>query len=397
MPQPIFDFDTVIPRRGTDSYKWDYTHEMLGAPDVLPLWVADMDFASPQPVLDALHQRVEHGVFGYTAKGPGYYASVRNWLDRRHGWNVEEPWIANMPGVVAALRLAVDVFSQPGDNIIVQPPVYYPFFKVVKDNGRNILENPLQWTGSRYEMDFQQLETQLKKGAAMFILCSPHNPVGRVWERWELEALSALCLQYGTLLVSDEIWADLVFPGSQHICAANLNPDSAANTITCVAPSKTFNLAGLTTSSVIIPDAGKMRRYKHAIATQDLGLGNILGMTAMRASYDHGEPWLEALLEYLQATIAWVREFLAAQHPHVGWLEPEATYLLWLDLRYLGLDETELRDAFYRRARAGVHLGSKFGTGGPGFVRVNIAAPRSLIQEGFEEIGRALRFLEASV
>lgn len=394
MRQSTFNFDTVIPRRGTESYKWDYTDKMLGAPDVLPMWVADMDFASPEPVLAALHQRVNHGVFGYTAKGPGYYAAVRNWLQRRHGWSVSDDWIANMPGVVAALRLAVDVFSNPGDNIIVQPPVYYPFFKVIKENGRNILENPLQWDGRRYVMDFQQLEQQLQKGASMLILCSPHNPVGRVWERWELEKLSRLCVQHGTLLVADEIWADLVFPGAKHVCVADLSPEAAANTMTCVAPSKTFNLAGLTTSSVIIADAAKMRRYQQAIATQDLGLGNILGMTAMQAAFDHGEPWLQELLLYLERNVAWAKDFLARQHPRVGWIEPEATYLLWLDLRYLGVTELQLKEAFYERARAGVHMGSKFGTGGEGFVRVNIAAPRSLVEEGFAEISRGLTYLE---
>jgi len=391
---PSTPFDEVIERRGTDSFKWDYTKQMLGASDVIPLWVADMDFRAPQPVLDALHQRVEHGIFGYTGRGDSYHQAIQDWLQQRHGWPVEKDWIAHMPGVVASLRLAVDAFTEPDERVIVQPPVYYPFFRVVENSGRRIVENPLHYDGHRYVMDFTDLESKLQQGAAMLILCSPHNPVGRVWTRSELQQLSSLCSQYGTLLVSDEIWADLVLPGHTHHCVANLDQESAENTITCIAPSKTFNLAGLTTSCVIIPDPKKAEHFKKEASAQEYGLGNVLGMTAQEAAYRHGGPWLDQLIGYLAETKDWVKDYLTPLHPQLHWIEPEATYLLWLNLNYLQASTAEMRDAFYHQTRAGVHMGSKFGDQGSGFVRVNIAAPRQIIREGAGEIHKALTILE---
>ena len=392
MAEQAFDFERVIARKGTESFKWDYTEAMLGAEDVLPLWVADMDFESPPAVIEALQKRVSHGVFGYTAHGHALRQSLITWLKERQNWDVSSDWVSFMPGVVAALRLAVDTFTDPGDKIIVQPPVYYPFFQVIEDNDRQIMENPLLLRNGRYEMDFASLEECLQAGARMFVLCSPHNPVGRVWNRSELGRLSELCLEYDTIVVSDEIWSHLIFDG-MHIPLASIGPETAANTITCVAPSKTFNLAGLTTSSVIIPDPAKQRRYEKAIQEHDLGLGNVLGMTAMQSAYEQGSPWLDSLLGYLAGNITYVKDYLAHNHPEVGWIHPEATYLLWLDLRNSAADEELLRQAFYRDAKLGVHMGSKFGVGGAGFVRLNIASPRSILEDAMRRWSQAMDVL----
>jgi len=386
-----YDFDTVIDRSNTSCEKWDGVEERFGVPDLHAMWVADMDFKAPPELIEVLRQRVDHGIFGYTGRFSPYYDSIIKWVKRRHGWEIDKDWITFSPGVVPALSMALLAFTQPGDKVLVQPPVYYPFFSVIDGRGRTILENPLKFENGRFSMDLEDLERKIDPSVKVLFLCSPHNPVGRVWTREELERLAQICLENDIIIVSDEIHSDIVFKGSIHIPMASISEEIAKRTITCISPSKTFNIAGLSTSAVIIPDARIRENYKRVLDFLHIDGGNVFGTLALEACYKYGEPWLEELLAYLERNLDFTERFLAANLPEISLLRPEGTYIPLLDCRKLNMTGHQLQEFLVRKAGVALDGGDWFGTGGEGFARINIATPRSLVQEGLEKISKAVR------
>jgi cystathionine beta-lyase len=385
-----FDFDRIIPREGTDAVKLEWRKRLFGREDILPMWVADMDFAVPPFVSEALKERAKHPIYGYSVLSESYFETIRGWQKRRMGWEIDKEWILFSPGIVTALNLLVETFTGPGDQIIVQPPVYFPFFWAVEKNGRTLLHNQLIEEKNRYFIDFDDLEQKAKAGAKMLILCSPHNPVGRAWTREELERLGEICLEYGLLIISDEIHGDLLMPGQKHVPFASLSEDLAMNTITCIAPSKTFNLAGLFTSSIIIQN--EAMRDKFRVTQERIHLSpNIFGMVATQAAYSHGDDWLEQALSYIKQNAGVVERAFRERLPEVKVSPLESTYLMWLDIRGLGLADDEVGKILVEKAGVGLSPGKMFGPGGEGFQRMNIGCPRSILEEATERIINALK------
>ncbi len=383
-------FDRVIDRTGTESLKWAYPRRVLGVGDALPMWVADMDFESPPAVVEALRRRVDHGVFGYPLVPPAFYEAAIGWLERRHGWPVRKDWMAMTPGIVAALNYCVRAFTRPGDPVIIQTPVYHPFYHAIERNGRRVVRNPLRFDGRRYAMDLEDLRTRIDAPGRMLILCSPHNPVGRVWTREELEALGRIAVERDLLVVADEIHHDLVYRGHRHHVFASLAPELAQQTITCMAPSKTFNVAGLATSAVAAANPDLLGKLKEEGERSGFDLGNALGIVAFEAAYRHGEAWLEELLPYLEGNIDLLETFVAERLPGVRFVRPEGTYLALLDCRGLGIEPVELNNHFLNRCRVYFTDGRIFGEEAAGFVRVNFGCPRSVLREALERVERAL-------
>lgn len=386
------NFDIKINRLNTASVKWDCCEQLFGSADVIPMWVADMDFMAPMPVIAALQDRVRHGVFGYVAIPPAFYKIIADWLWSRHRWQIDQEWLMFSPGVVAGLCLLIRCFSEPGDNIIIQPPVYHVFSEIITSNNRRVVHNTLQLTVDSYTIDFVDLEQKLAAGAKMLIFCSPHNPVGRVWTQAELLHVGELCMQYNTLLISDEIHADLVYSGHSHIPTATAAKDFLANTITCASPSKTFNLAGLQTAYFIIPDPALRKKYHHELHSAELFFPNSFGITALEAAYTDAEcvDWLAELLVYLQRNLKMVTDFVRQHIPQIKIIPLEGTYLLWLDCQALGMSAAELTHFFRREAKVGLDAGSKFGPGGEGFVRMNIACPQQTLKAALDRIAVAM-------
>ncbi len=378
------NFDRVIDRRKTESIKWNYFED-----DVLPMWVADMDFQSPSAVIEALRDRVEHGVFGYGGPPEGTREAICGHLKRRHSWEVAPPKIHFISGVVTGFTHAIYSLTDPGDTVLVQTPAYPPFLAAPESTGRQIIINELiQDADGRYGVDYDDFEAKIASGVSLFILCNPHNPTGRVFRREELEHMAEICLRHGTLICSDEIHSDLTFPGEQHIPIASLSREIAQHTVTYFAPSKTFNVAGFSTS-VYVADNPEMQKTLSQSMRLLLGHPNILGLHAARAAYQHGGPWLEALMAYLQANRDFLADFVAAELAGVRMWTPEATYLGWLDCRGLGLDCSP-QDFFLDQARVGLNDGADFGAAGEGFVRLNFGCPRALLENGLNRIKTAL-------
>ncbi|MBP2653197.1 MAG: pyridoxal phosphate-dependent aminotransferase [Firmicutes bacterium] len=384
-----FDFDQIIERQGTGAEKWDGRENIFGSEDLLPMWVADMDFASPPEVVTALTARAAHGIYGYPLRGDGFYQAAIDWLKRRHGWNVNRDWINSAPGVVSAISIALQAFTSPGDKVLIQPPVYPGFFSAVQKSGRNLVLNPLRQEGRRYVIDFADLEAKLASGVKLFVLCSPHNPVGRVWTKEELVTLGELCLKHGTLVVADEIHSDLVFLRKRHIPFASLSPEFAAIAVTCVSPSKTFNVAGLATALTVIAESRMRARYESVLKAMHVEECNIFGITALEAAYRHGEAWLDSLLIYLETNADFLVSFLRQRNCGIEVEKPEATYLAWLDCRSLGLKGANLPEFFASKAKVGLSDGRRFGE--QGFMRLNFACPRALLEEGLERIEAAIK------
>ncbi|GAB6138483.1 MalY/PatB family protein [Halanaerobaculum tunisiense] len=383
----MYDFDQVIDRKNTNSLKWDkYNGE-----DILPMWVADMDFESPPQVKDALANRVDHGVFGYAGDYDQYYKAIVNWMEQRQQWQIKKDWISISPGVVPALNMLVRSLTNPGDKVIIQPPVYYPFYQVVENNGCHVVENPLQFTGQQYQMDFSDLEQKIDNRVKLLILCSPHNPVGRVWTREELNKLGEICIENDILVIADEIHSDLILPGNEHTVFASLAEEFAQNCVVCNAPSKTFNLAGIQTSNIIIPNAQLRHLFETALESNGLGRPNVFAIPALQAAYNHGQEWLDELLVYLQANLEFLQDYIAENIPQIKVIEPEGTYLFWLDFRQLGLDDKQIKRLLFKDARLILNPGDIFGEQGRGFQRINIACPRSLLKEGLERLNRAVK------
>ena len=380
-----YDFDKVINRADTNCVKYDLRQQVFGNPDVLPMWVADMDFETPDFVRKAVIERAEHPVYGYHFKDEAYFESIKGWLARRHHWGVEQEWMSFTPGVVCGFTMAVLAFTQPGDEIIIQPPVYPPFYHAVTSQGRKLVYNSLVNREEGYELYYVQLVEQAKT-AKMLILCNPHNPVGRCWTRNELLFLGEICMKNNLLVVSDEIHCDLVLPGYRHQPFASLDKEFAQRSITFHAASKTFNLAGLATSTAIIPNEGLRKIYNNYVNNLEAHLGNIFGKVATQTAMNNGDEWLGQLLDYVQGNIDYVSEYLKTHLPKVAFHKPQATYMMWLDFNGFGYSEEELWRKMTQEAQLGLNRGKDFGTEGSGFFRINLACPRATVEEAMQRL-----------
>lgn len=385
-----YDFDKVLDRKGTNSVKWEYNSHIFGTEDVLPLWVADMDFSCPSSVTDALVNRAKHPIYGYPGKPEAFFQSVVNWVGRRFEVEANRKWMTPVPGVVTGIHAAIDAFTKPGDKVVIQPPVYHPFFSAVKNRGRHVVENSLVNENGHYRMDLDDLRNKIDERTRMIILCSPHNPVGRVWTKEELQALSDLCIENDIFIVSDEIHSDLVYEKGTHTPFYSLSREAAAQSLTFIAPSKTFNLAGLATSIAIAGNERIHREFSITVSKAGLFHINLFGIEALQAAYNNGEDWLEEVLDYLRNNARYIHEFLQERIPKVTMAVPEATYLGWMDFRELGLYGEELNDFIVKKARLGFNAGVMFGKQGDGFQRINFACPRSILQEAMERLEQAV-------
>ena len=384
------NFDEIIDRRNTSCLKHDFAVERGYPVDILPFWVADMDFRAPVPVIDALKARAEHGIFGYTQVKDDYFAVLQNWFRTRHDWTLERRELILTPGVVFAIATAIRAFTKKGDAVLIQQPVYYPFANMIRQNERVIVDNPLRLIEGRYEIDFADFEQKIiEHRVKLFILCSPHNPVGRVWTRAELEQIAAVCLRHNVIVVADEIHEEFVRPGFRHIPFASLSEEAAAITVTCTSPSKTFNLAGLQISNIFIRNAQLRRRFKEELSRTGYDEPNTLGLTGAKAAYEHGAEWLTQLLAYIEENYARTKSFLAEHLPKVQIIEPEGTYLLWLDFRAYRLSDEALNEKIIREARLWLDDGPIFGAGGGGFQRINIACPWATLETGLQNLAKA--------
>lgn len=386
-----YDFDRIIDRTGTSSVKYDLRGKVFGREDVLPMWVADMDFPVADFILEAMRKRLEHPLLGYTFRSDRFAGSVSSWLERRHGWKVENAAINFSPGIVPALNMCVLEFTDPGDKVVVQPPVYFPFFSAVSNHGRELVHNQLVKQENYYTMDLDLLEKQFAGGAKLFFLCNPHNPVGRAWTREELREVADLCVKYQVMVISDEIHSDLLLFGNRHTPLASLGEDIAGLTLTCMAPSKSFNLAGMYTSVMIATEPGVMKRYAKVLDAVHVGGDNILGQVALEAAYTHGEEWLGQLNDYLEGNFTAFTSVLQAAFPELLISPLEATYLAWLDFSFLQLDDEGLRKFIIHSAGLGLNDGPMFGPGGSQHQRLNLGTPRKILMEGAERLLEALK------
>ncbi|MFW6048357.1 MAG: MalY/PatB family protein [Candidatus Natronoplasma sp.] len=390
------DFDEGLDRVGTNCAKWDFLDEQFGRDDVLPMWVADSDWRTSEAVIKALQERVKHGAFGYSKPSEEHDRAVMDWVERRYGWNIDPEWIVYTNSITSSLSVSVRTFSDLGDSVVVQPPVYFPFFSLVENSGRRVLENQLEYDGKSYRIDFEDLHEKfspcdppLEGRTSMMILCNPHNPVGRVWKKDELETLAELALEEDVMVVSDEIFSDYVYKG-EHTPFSSISEEVGRNSITLITPSKSFNIAGLKIGVAVIPDDRLRERFENAreLLVKD---PNVLGLTALKAAYDDGEEWLDAQLDYLERNKKYAFEFVENEIPNVKPVEPEGTFLLWIDFNRLGLEPEELEDLILNEAKVALIEGSRFGSGGEGFMRLNFACPRDTLKEGLERIRDVIR------
>ncbi len=383
-------FDQLIDRRNTQSRKWDGVLELFGEDDLLPMWIADMDFRPPPQVVQAVTERAAHGIYGYVNRPADYVDVILRWLKDRHQWDVKSEWLTHSPGVVPGLALAVAALTEPEDRIVIQPPVYPPFYRVIEDNKRRVVENPLKFEQGKFTMDYENLEQHFRSGAKLMILCSPHNPVGRVWTEAELFRLQELIVRYDAIVLSDEIWADLAFPGNRHRPLASISPEMSERTLTFMAPSKTFNIAGLYLSNIIIPNAGLREAFCRQLQQISLTHVNLFGLVASDAAYRCGGQWLDELLVYLRENA----QFVAAELPRITnkikVIKPEGTFVLWLDCRGLEIAPEELNHFFVQKARIAFNDGIVFGPSGYGFQRMNIGCPRAVLEEAMARLATAL-------
>jgi cystathionine beta-lyase len=385
-----YDFDTPLDRRHTHSLKWDHCRDAFGLDDVIPMWVADMDFAAPPAVVEAVERRAAHGAYGYVSVPESFWQSAIDWLDRRHGWKVERPWLHRAPGVVPALSLCVNAFTEPGDGVVVQTPVYYPFFHAIERNDRRLVRNPLVADSGTFRMDLADLERIIDDRTRMLILCSPHNPVGRVWTTDELGALGEVCVRRNLVVLSDEIHMDLALPGHAHQPLAAMSPDLAARTVTCVAPSKTFNLAGLSMSLIVASNPELLARYERQFDASGLEIASLFGTVALEVAYRTGDDWLDQLRDYLAGNLEYLDQFIREHLPALRLVRPEGTYLALIDCRGLGMPQKELDEFFLKEARVYFDSGVWFGKEAAGHVRMNFACPRATLAEALRRIEGAV-------
>ena len=384
-----YNFDEIIDRGGNRSAKYDERAKKFGTADVIPLWVADMDFRTAQPIIDACVSKAEEGIWGYTSRPDSYFQAVQQWEQRRKGWTPDISLMSWSLGVVPALSSIVRLFSGDGDKILIQTPVYSEFYDVAEAWGREVVENPLVETDGKWSIDFDDFAEKVKQ-CRIFLLCNPQNPVGRVWEPEELRKMAELCVESGTLLVSDEIHSDLIFHGKRHTPTASLSPEIAANTITCVSATKTFNLAGLQASTTIFPNKDMKRAFEEFWGRMDIRRNNAFSCVAMEAAYREGEEWLGQLLPYISGNFDYICDFCAKNIPQIKPNRPDATYLMWLDCRALSMTNEELRDFFIHKAQLGLNEGYTFGHSLAGFMRLNAACPRSTLEKAMRQLKAAV-------
>lgn len=389
-----YDFNQIIDRKGTNSIKWspDILKMKFGSEDLLSMWVADMDFKCSQPIIDALIKRAEHGIYGYSEQDDSYFQSIIEWNKRRNDWNIEKEWILYTPGIVPAINYLIQTFCYNGDMVIIQNPVYYPFLNAIKNNGCRAALNPLKFDGSRYTMDFEDLELKAKNPRVkMIILCNPHNPVGRVWTVEELTKLGEICLKNNVIVISDEIHSDLILKNNKYTPFAKISETFAQNSITCTSPSKTFNLAGLQMSNIIIPNDQLRLKYSNILENNSINHANCFGIVALKAAYNESEEWLEQLLDYLNENMKFIDEFVSERIPEIKFIKPEGTYLAWLDFSSLGFNELDLENWMRNDVKLALDEGYIFGKGGEGFERINIACPRAILEEALTRIEKAIK------
>jgi len=386
-----YNFDEIVDRRNTNSVKYDRCHAIFGTEDVLPLWVADMDFRTPDFILEAIRERLNHPVLGYTMPPKEFYPLMMNWINEHHNWKVKREWIGFLPGVVPGLSFAVQSLTSPGDEIIVQPPVYYPFFHVIENNGRKVVFNQLQEMDGQFIMDLDDLEKKFTAKTKLFILCNPHNPGGRVWTQKELVSFAAICEKHKVTIVSDEIHADMVLPGNnRHIPFATISEWTAQNTVTFFAPTKVFNMPGLISSSYIIPNTELRRKFAGFLEASEMNAGNIFAYIGAVAAYEKGEEWRRQMIEYVKENIDFVVDFLKNNIPQIEPMVPEASFLVWLDCKELGMETDDLFDFFVKKAGLGLNKGTVFGPGGEYHLRLNVACPKSILEKAMGQLKTAL-------
>lgn len=386
-----YNFDEVIDRNHTDSTKLEKLKALFGHDDLIPLWVADTDFKSPPAIIDALNERVAHGIFGYTVTPESYLRAITGWLQKRYDWRVNKEHINFVPGVVKGIAFALDVFTEKGDNVIIQPPVYHPFRLVPRSLGRNIVDNPLIFEEGHYRMDFDGLrDIVARQSCKMLILCNPHNPGGRIWQADELRELAEICHDNGVMVISDEIHSDMTLPGFRHTPFATVSPMAEEISLTLMAPSKTFNIAGIVSSYAVIPNREIREKYLGYLEPRELSQGTIFAYTATTAAYEDCGEWLEQLTEYIQGNVNFVDGYLKENIPQIKAILPEASFLVWLDCRSMHLSQPELVRLFVEEAKLALNDGTMFGQGGEGFMRLNVGSPRKVLEKALNNLKIAM-------
>ncbi|OAK67806.1 MalY/PatB family protein [Lederbergia galactosidilytica] len=382
----MYKLNEKADRINTSSLKWDGMKPAFGNNELLPMWVADMDFSPPIAVIEKLKERIDHGVFGYTIANENTAQAIVDWTSKRHGWEIQPEWILYSPGVVPSIGMAIQAFTEVGDKVLLQSPVYTPFFNMIENNMREVVNSPLKLVNGRYEIDFADFEEKLKSGVKLFLLCSPHNPGGRVWSKEELTKIAELCKQYGVLIAADEIHADITFAPYQHFPLTSLDPSYQDFVVTFMAPSKTFNLAGLQASFIVVPNQEMRKKLILIQQTVNLTSLNTFGMIAMEAAYRDGEEWLNECIDYIEENINLIDEVISQSIPELEVMRPEGSYLVWIDCRKTGLNDKQLRDTLLEKAKLAVNFGASYGKGGEGFIRLNPACHRSIVEEGLNRL-----------
>jgi len=382
-----YNFDEIIDRKGTSAYKTDLLKWRFGTDELLPLWVADMDFRTPDFVMDAIRKRCEHEILGYTIRDNTFYQSIIRWIKYKHDWEIDSRWLGFVPGIVPAMAVAVLAFSEPGDKVIVQSPVYPPFFSVVEDNKREVAVNELQMVDGQYRMNIPELKKlATDPRTKMMLLCSPHNPGGRVWSKEELAEVAEICAENNVIVISDEIHADLVLSGYKHIPFATVNETARQNSVVLMAPSKTFNIAGLGSSSFIIPNQDLFVRFNKQLHAVEFGNGSLFAFTATQAAYEKGTEWLKQLITYIEGNVTFVKEYIEENIPQIKAITPQASFLIWLDFSGLGLSDKEEETLLVKKAKIGLNPGYTFGKGGEGYHRLNIGCSRLVLQKAMLQL-----------
>lgn len=386
----IYDFNAPIDRRGTHCVKFDALKDMYGRDDLLSLWVADMDFATPDFIIDALKRRLDHPVLGYPVQYDGYWQSVVNWIYNHHGWQVQREWMRYIPGIVKGIGMVVNVFTQPGDKIIIQPPVYHPFRLVPEHNGRDIVMNPLRREGDSYTMDFEQLEQVIDDKCRILILANPHNPIGITWDKATLAHLADIAVKHNLIVISDEIHCDMALYGNKHIPFASVSENAARCSITFGAPSKTFNIAGIVSSYAIVPDEALREKFFAWLTANEMDMATIFAMVATEAAFSEGEEWRQQMLSHIESNIDFVDEYLKANIPEVRAIKPQASYLVWLDFSALGLEHEKLIDMLVNNAHLAMNDGAMFGIGGEQHTRLNVGTQRAVLEQAMSQLKEAI-------